>query len=895
MALLARSSRRYLARHPWLTALSIVGVALGVAVVVAVDLANVSAGRAFALSGEAIAGKATHRVVGGPGGVPTGVYRDLRRAGVTAAPVVEGWARPDADTARVLQVVGVDPLANAAFVPYLGRGSGLDMASFLTVRGAAVLAEETAAALGVGVGDTLRLRVAGRPVQAVVVGILQPADRRSRSALTDLLAVDVATAQAWFGMVGPAGADRPQTADRRPPNTEDGGQGGRGQGAVLQPGVDASPRSAVRGPRSGAEGAPEGALSHVDLLLDDEAAVARVRGLLPEGVEVQPAASQTEALATMTRAFRLNLQALALLALVVGLFLIYNTATFAVVQRRRLLGTYRALGVTRREVFRVVLGEAVLVGAVGAVLGLVVGVGLGQGLVRLVTRAITDLYFVVRVRELALDPAVLVKGLALGVGATVLAALAPAWEAASTPPATALARSSEEDKLARRAGPLALIGLALAAAGGGVLFVPAGIGLAYVGMLLVIAGSALAAPWATRGYARLAAPLMGKLFGPVGRMAARGVTASLSRTAVAVAALAVAVAATVGVGVMVRSFRATVAEWLESALVADVYVQPPPEVARRGGGGISPELAARLAATPGVVGTDAVWIRPLTTPRGTVDLAARELTAERLASLRFKSGGGPGTRAAVAGGAVLVSEPYAYRFDVAPGDTLDLPTDRGRARYPVAGVFYDYGNDLGVVMMDLSVFRRSYEARGPSGLAFYAAPGVEVEDLVARVRARAAGEQRLAVRSNRALRASSLALFDRTFLVTSVLRLLAVGVAFVGVLSALMALMLERKRELAVLRAQGMTPGEVGRLVTLQTALLGLWAGLLSLPLGLALAAVLVYVVNRRSFGWTLHVQLPPDVLLGAVGLALAAALLAGLYPAWRMGRTDPALAVREE
>lgn len=860
--MLARSSRRYLLRHPWLTALSVLGVALGVAVSVAVDLANTSALRAFELSGEAVTGRATHQIVGGPGGVDGRLVARVRaEAGVAeVAPVVDGNARVAREPARVLGVLGVDPFAEASFRPFVGGpGSGLDAGLFLTVPGAALLSESTASALGVAVGDTLGLRVGGRPETATVVGVMEPDDDRSASALQNLLVVDVSSAQEWFGMTG-------------------------------LDGDTASVAASGAGPEAGR-------LSRVDLILPvgDEAAVEAVRAVLPAGTEVRPASTQAEALETMTAAFRLNLSALSLLALVVGLFLIYNTVTFAVVQRRRVLGTYRALGVTRREVFGVVLAEALVVGAVGTALGVALGVVLGSGLVRLVTQTIGDLYFVVRVRELALSPLALGKGVALGLGATLVGALRPGWEAASVAPASALRRSSEEDRLGRGAGRLALVGLAVLVLGGLVLLVPAGVAGAYAGMLGILVGTALVVPWLTRGYAALAQPVMARLMGPVGRMAARSIAASLSRTAVAVAALTVAVAATVGVATMVSSFRTTVEDWLGSVLQADVYVQPPATVFRRGGAVLDAGLASDLAALPGVARADAIRIRTLDAGRGPFDLVVAEIDPTRASIYRYKEGTAEAVVRAVAGGGVAVSEPFAFRFDVGAGDTLTLPTDRGDRRYPVAGVYFDYGNDLGVVLMDERTFLRDYRDPGYSGTALTAAPGVDPEAVARRARALAEGRQEVQVRSNRALREASLDIFDQTFVVTSVLRLLAVGVAFVGVLSALMALQLERRRELAMLRAQGLTPAELRRMVLAQTGLMGLWAGVLAIPLGLALAAVLVFVVNVRSFGWTLAFAVSPGVLAQAVGLAVVAALLAGAYPAWRMGRTSPALAMREE
>jgi putative ABC transport system permease protein len=224
-----------------------------------------------------------------------------------------------------------------------------------------------------------------------------------------------------------------------------------------------------------------------------------------------------------------------------------------------------------------------------------------------------------------------------------------------------------------------------------------------------------------------------------------------------------------------------------------------------------------------------------------------------------------------------------------------LQTDRGLHPFPIEGIYYDYGSDRGVVMMSRTTYTRFYDDRGVSGMAFYAAEGTSVDALVADMRAATSGLQDVIIRSNKALRETSLRVFDRTFTITNVLRILAIVVAFIGVLSALMALELERRREMGVLRATGMTPGQLGGFVTLQTGLMGTIAGVLSLPLGYALAYVLVFVINKRSFGWTLQLTVSADILLQALVLAVGAALLAGLYPAWSMAQARPATALRDE
>jgi putative ABC transport system permease protein len=826
--------------------LSVLGVAIGVAVVVSIDLANSSAERAFRLSAETVTGKATHQVVGAAGTLSDDVYRQLRtEAGVRpSAPVVEGHAalrRGD----RTFQVVGIDPFADAAFRPYLGTGPGgdFDLGTFMT-QDAALMSAPTAEAIGVAPGDTLTVEIQGTAHPVVLGGLIAPKDERTRRAVANLLVVDVSTAQGLFDM---------------------GGQ-----------------------------------LSRIDLLLPGDAPPAllsRLRESLPSGARLQRSDTRTETVEQMTRAFELNLTALSLLALVVGAFLIYNTMTFSIVQRRDLIGRLRALGVTQRQIFGLVLGEAALLGVVGTGLGLLLGIVLATGLVQLLAQTINDLYFVVQVSELSITAWIVLKGFLLGVGTTLGAAVPPAREATNAPVSTVLQRSTQETAVQRRAPGWAAAGLGIGALGVLLLAVTEqSIIASYAALLCLLVGAALLTPLAVMGLARGLRPLLDRLFGVIGRMAARGVVTSLSRTGVAIAALMVAVAATVGVGLMIDSFRGTVEDWLTQSLQADVYVQPPSLVFRRSEATLDSTVVARLRRVDGVAGAHSVRRVSVQADVGPTELVAIEPGPQTEAIYRFKArADGAVWSRFRSDAAVFVSEPYAYRHDLAVGDTVRLQTDRGTRPFPVAAVYYDYGSDRGVVMMSRTTYEHVYDDRGVSGLAFYADGSTTVDALIADMRASVSGMQEVIIRSNKALRETSLNVFDRTFTITTVLRILAIVVAFIGVLSALMALALERRREMGVLRATGMTPPQLGAYVTLQTGLMGVIAGLLSLPLGYALAYVLVFVINKRSFGWTLQLSVSPEILLQSFGLAVAAAVLAGLYPAWRMARARPALALREE
>jgi putative ABC transport system permease protein len=255
----------------------------------------------------------------------------------------------------------------------------------------------------------------------------------------------------------------------------------------------------------------------------------------------------------------------------------------------------------------------------------------------------------------------------------------------------------------------------------------------------------------------------------------------------------------------------------------------------------------------------------------------------------------PAMRAFFAGEAVLVSEPYAWHSGVEVGARIRLRTDHGPREFAVAGVYRDYTSERGEILMIRALYDRSFDDPYITTLGVWLAPGADPAAVAARLRAAAYPGEPMLLRSNREVREQSLAIFDRTFTITSVLRLLAVLAAVIGILSALTALALERAREFGVLRAVGFTPGQVRTLVMVQTGAMGLAAGVLALPVGTLLAGLLIHAINRRAFGWSMDMLLPAGVYGEALLLALSSALVAGLYPAWRLARARPAESLREE
>ena len=377
---------------------------MGVALAVGIDVATASVRRSFELSAQALAGRATHQILPGPSDVDEATYRRLRRSPerppqLLLAPVLAGDVTP-AQGGGTLQVLGIDPLVQAPFrqgAVSMAPGSG-SFAALLSRPGAAVLSQETAQRLHVTRGERLAVRTGGRAATLTVIDIVASGDQAQRRALDGVAVVDLATAQEALGQMG-----RLSRID------------------VI-----------VVGPPHGASSA---------------AALAWLGAQLTPDLRLQPAAARAGALGQMIRAFDLNLQALSMMALLVGTFLIYNTMTFSVVQRRSLRAILRTLGVTRGELARNLLLEALVIGAAGSLAGVFIGLGLSRGVMRLVARGSSDLYLAVSVEDVPTPLAPRVRGRARGSVAALVSAIPAATMPSASPRtrgATGVGTSSTE-------------------------------------------------------------------------------------------------------------------------------------------------------------------------------------------------------------------------------------------------------------------------------------------------------------------------------------------------------------------------------------------------------------------------------------------------------------------
>jgi putative ABC transport system permease protein len=853
-SIIFRLGLRYISRRLFQSILFIIGVALGVAVVIAIDLANGSASRAFSLSTRSVTGAATHQISGGPGGLPSDLYRQIRLdLGIRdSAPVISETVRVEG-VAQPLRLLGVDPFAEPPFRDYLttvevigeeDRSTIEALNRFIAETGTVLISESLANRANVQPGDDLALTVGANRITVRVIGVLRPDDSLSQQALDDLVLTDIASAQEIAGF--------------------------------------------------------EGRISRIDLILPDDYDFTQINALLPAGAVLTSASASGGALQQMTEAFEINLQALSLLAVVVGVFLIYNTVTFSVVQRRPIIGILRSLGATKRQIFAFIIGEALVLGLVGTVLGIGLGIIFGRFAVDIVSQTINDLYFSVNVTGITLSTFTLFKGAALGIAASTGAALIPSIDATRTPPAGSMRRSSLEERTAQLVPYISIAAVLFLIAGALLLQIPTtSLFISFGALFCVIFGGALLTPGALLIFMRLLLPVTARLFGVLGRMAPRAITRSLSRTSIAVAALTIAVSVIIGVSVMIGSFRGTVANWLENTLAADIYISPPGLTSNQATVEVDPALRERVAAVAGVASVSTSRTVQVSAP------AYPELPLANLIVVDFDLAGNArgfvwknvdNPTDALNSGAVMVSEPFAFRRGITPeNNQLTLLTDQGEQTFTVFGVFYDYSTDQGAVIMTRTTYDRFWNDPYVSAIAAFVEPGQDLNAIIQTLRTDTLAGYDLEIQSNRMLRDNVFEVFDRTFTITIALRLLATLVAFIGILSALMSLQLEHTREYGTMRATGMTGWQLRGFTFIQTGLMGLVAGLLAVPIGIVLAVVLVYVINVRSFGWTMQFT----IIYGEIGqaflVAMGAALLAGIYPAYKLAQMNVSQAVRSE
>jgi putative ABC transport system permease protein len=572
-----------------------------------------------------------------------------------------------------------------------------------------------------------------------------------------------------------------------------------------------------------------------------------------------------------------------------------------VIVRREEVGTLRALGVSGAHILALFLGEAALLGAAGCLLGLGLGRLLAEGAVSLTSATVSALYV-----ASASDPPSLSWGDAavafvVGVPLSLVAAALPAVEASRVPPMAAIRGA---DRVEARFGvrarqfvpPIALLGL-----GAWLATLPAVDGTPIAGFASAFAlvfGAAAFVPLVLFALGRVGRPWLERLFGVEGLLANANLAGSIPRLSVSVAALAVALSMMVAIAIMIGSFRETVVHWVGQTLVADLFIGPSTRSAGARQATVSPEVERIVTEHPDVAAVDR--FRNVTIPYADTQVALLAgdfaVMLER-GNLLFRApaDGRAAMRGAIGRDEVIVSDAFAMRHGKGVGDRVSLPTPRGSASFAIAAIYYDYSTDRGVISMDGTTLSRHFGEWRPTGLTTYLKPGVDADAARARLLDAVGEGHDIFIYTNRSLRAEVMRVFDATFAITYALEAIAIVVAVMGVAGTLLTLILERRREIAMLRLVGAERRQVRRMVVLEAVMLGGVSQGVGLGVGWLLSLVLIYVINVQSFGWTIQFHLPWSFLSQMSVAIVVFTALAGLYPAHLASRMNLAGEVVEE
>lgn len=826
---------RPILRETLRTALTVLGIAVGVAVVVAIALSNQSALRAFRESVDAVAGRANYQIVS-----DTGLDENLLLAlqplwarGVRFAPVidVDGVAEAWQTPVRLL---GVDLMSDLHFRDY--RYAKVNAEGWALFRGdAAIVPEVFAREHGLRLGSPLALNVGGVSKTMIVRGILEA--RGPATAFNGAIVIaDIAAAQASFGLTG--------------------------------------------------------RLTRIDLIAGDDLAPA-IAKLLPSNARLERPSRRNERVENMLRAFRVNLFALAGVALLVGMFLVYNTVLISILRRRKDVGVFKTLGASGRQIFAAFVIEGLVFGAVGSAIGIALGRGLAFAILKMIGRTVNALYVTSQPEAIALTPGIVIAGVAVGTILSLASAIQPSLEAAQVRPGVMLVgrASARQDTSRAKARPTIVALLAFLLAALATRLPPVGNVAAggYAAVLLVIIGFSALAPMIVTATSRLLRGPFRATFGIVGHLASASIPASLRRTSIATAALSLAIGMMVAVALMVGSFRETVRVWVDQTVSSDLWLRPAKGLSNAQVAVFPNAISADLEKVPFIAAFDRIRGRDVTygdsiifVGSGDTDVAMRRGSPPMVAGVMARDG-------------VLVSESFATKFGKGVGDVVTLAVARGVASFRITGVYRDYSNDRGVVFMDRRIYTRLYNDDTINTVVIYLRPGIDVQ-WARRELERSFGPKYHAFTvTNGEVRAEVMKIFDQTFLITYALLAVAIVVAVLGIVNTLAALIIERTRELALLRVLGMTVAEVRRMLVLESAVLGITSTVAGLAMGYVLSWILIYVINKQSFGWTIEFHTPVRLIATSLAVTFAAALAAGMVPSRLARRIHLAAALKTE
>lgn len=638
-----------------------------------------------------------------------------------------------------------------------------------------------------------------------------------------------------------------------------------------------------------------GLLSQIDLRTDETTADL-IGKMLPPGLAVERKEELVRNQKSLVASFRYNLQFVSFIAILVGIFLLYNTIFISVVKRRTEIGILRSLGARKETIIGLFAVQGMILGLVGSL----IGIGLGQAValfsVAAVERTITTMYGAPALSEYAVTAGDVVKALLLGLAVSLVASAIPAFESSRVKPNESMREGAFESKYKRRqpllfAGGVLCVLLGGAAAALEYYYIPFDFPyLAYAGMLLIIFGFSFASPFYLGIILKLLKRPAARLLKATGTITIGDMTGNSYRFSVAVMSVAISSALIVSLLILIFSFKGSLEAWITRNVSADVYVKPASCTANFCFYPLSPEVVRTIQGLPEVAGLDRfrtvhVELFGKRVIAGFGDIGVQRKYAR---SGSFTAKEASRFKELQEKRQVAVSDYLSVKYGLKRGDAVVLPTPKGKKEFIVNDTFSSYSTTSGFLYMDRKWLRQFWGLDDTTQTGVYLKEGVDVDRFIDRLRAGLSEKYSLEIMNSRELRDKILRIFDRSFAITYAIELISIIVSLIGVVTTLLALVLERKRDISILRYLGGDWRRIQCILVLAAGIVGASGAALGALMGPLMSVIFIHVVNKISFGWEIHFNVPYLILSGVMAVVLVTTLLAGLLPSRVARRIDP-------
>lgn len=855
ISLLRFLSWRHLGRHRLRTFLNFLGILLGVAVIVAVATVNRTLVGSFQRTIDLVAGKAVLQVTNGESGIVESLFPVIRdtRGVKDAAPAVEGFLPVVGFKGERLFVYGVDFLSDFSVREHQFAGAPFDLDAaldFMAEPDSVALTESFSRRLGFPVGSKITLATS-HGVRSYTVRALLKDQGTAKVFGGSFALMDLPVAQIAFGK--------------------------------------------------------EGKIDIVDLTVDEgegvEAVRRRVEKRLGGAAEVARPQERGEQIESLLSSFRIGLFFVSLVSLFVGFFLIYNTVSVSVIQRKREIGTLRCLGLLRREILFVFLLEALILGLLGSLSGIASGLVLAQVALRSVGESVRNLFLEVDLSKAALAWEEVWIGLGGGLAVSVLAALYPAWEAAQVAPVESY-RQAAWSLRSHRLSRAAFMGLLLLALVPFAMFSsPPGLGavekftLGIISMLLLLLGLTFLSPLFIVGCVKLLWGFLSRLSWIEGRLACDSLRRSPVRSGITVSTLVISLAAIFTIATFIHSVRGSLISWIEQMVTADLIVHSAAKTAGPLNVPLREDLASRLGAISGVEIVDLYrLIRSTYEGKPILIESFSAAASEKVRKIPMVKGDSERVlREMAAGEGVIVSESFQSKFGKREADTIRLPTPSGAVPFKILGVYVDYSSDSGSVLIDRAVYKKIWRDDLVDAFDLWLAPGADREAVIRKIKEDYGEPYQIFVSTRKELRDSVVDIMEQSFTVNYAVEIVAIVVAIFSVVNTLLASVLDRAREIGVLRAVGATRRQLWRMVVAEAGWMGLMGGILGLVAGTIMSYHHVVYNTKVLTGWTFQYSYPYGMAFLSIVLAVALCMLAGYVPAKQAAATNIVTAIGYE